>query len=40
MRKKVDFDVATNVKYGVASFFSWFKSICNEETGITRIGGA
>ena len=39
MRKKDDFDVATIVKYGVASFSSWSKSICNGEMGITRIGG-
>ena len=39
MRKKDDFDVATSVKYSVASFSSWSKFICNEETGITRIKG-
>lgn len=29
--------VATPVNYGVASSLSWFKSICNLKTGITRI---
>ena len=30
------FDVAARMNYGVASILSW--SICNSETGITRIG--
>ena len=35
--KKDDYDVVTNVNYGVALFPSWAKSICNGEMGITRI---
>ena len=31
------FDVATNVKYGVASSLSWPKHIRNMETAITRL---
>ena len=30
--------VTTRVKYGDASFLRWFKSICNPEMGIMRIG--
>jgi hypothetical protein len=39
-RKKDDFGVATNMKYGVVSFVSWFMLICNSEIGIMRIRGA
>lgn len=35
--KKEDSDVATNMNYDVASFFSWSNYICNLETNITRI---
>ena len=37
--KKDNSDVATNVYYVVALFSSWFKSICDSKTGITRIRG-
>jgi hypothetical protein len=37
---KNDFDVTTDVNYGVASFSSWTKSIiCNPKTSTMRIGG-
>ena len=35
--KKDDTDAATGVSYGVASFSSWSKSICNPQMGFTRI---
>lgn len=38
-KKKDDSDVATGVKYGVASFSSWSKSICNLEIDFSRIRG-
>jgi len=38
-RKKDDFDVATGVNYGVASFSGWSKSIWDPVMGITRIRG-
>ena len=38
-RKKDGSDVATGMKFGVVSFSSWSKSICNLETGIMRIRG-
>jgi hypothetical protein len=34
--KKNDYDVATNMNYGVPSFSCWSKSIGNPETNITR----
>ena len=37
--KKDDTDVVISVTYGVALFSISFKSICNPETGITRIRG-
>ena len=37
IQKKDNSDVATYVNHGVVSFSSWFKSICNPKTGITRI---
>lgn len=36
-RRKVSSNVATNVNYGVASFLSWPKSMCNPIKGITSI---
>ena len=39
-RKNDDDDVANGVDYGVASFSSWFKSICNPVTCIRRIKGS
>ena len=36
-RRKIRSNVDTNVNYGVASFLSWSKSICNSKKGITRI---
>ena len=36
-RKKDDSAVATGMQYGVASFSSWSRSVCNLETGIMRI---
>ena len=38
-RKGDNVDVAIGMNYGVASFFSWFKSICNPKTNIMRIRG-
>ena len=38
-RTKDDSDVATSVKYRVALFSSWSKSVCNPETSVTRIRG-
>ena len=38
-RKNDNSDIANDVNYGVASFLSWWKSVCNPETGITRIRG-
>ena len=38
-RKKGDFNFATGVNYGVASFSSWSKSICNLIMGIMRFKG-
>ena len=35
-RKNDRFDVATTMNYGVASFLSWSKSICNPKMGIMR----
>lgn len=37
--QKDDSDVATSVNFGVASFFSWLKSVCSPEVGTTRIRG-
>ena len=34
--KKDDYDVATNMNYGVPSFSCWSKSIGNPETNITK----
>ena len=34
--KKDNSNIATSVNYGVASFSSWSKCICNTETGIIR----
>jgi hypothetical protein len=39
-RKKDNSDVSTSISYGVASFLSWSKSICNPETGIMKVKGA
>ena len=36
-RKQDGSDAATGVNYSVASFLSWSKSICNSETGISKI---
>lgn len=36
--KIIDFNVAIGMNYGIASFASWLKSLCNLETCITRIG--
>ena len=36
-RKQDSSDAATGVNYNVASFSSWSKSICNSETGISKI---
>ena len=38
--KKDDSNVDTFVNYGVASFSSWSKSICNLETNVMIIRGA
>jgi hypothetical protein len=38
--KKDNSDVLTGVNYGVASFSSWSKSICNPKIGGTRIRGS
>ena len=38
-KKKEIFDVATGMIYGVASFSSWSKSICDSKTNIMRIRG-
>ena len=38
-RKKDNSDVGVGVSYGVASFSSWSKSICNPKPGIARIRG-
>jgi hypothetical protein len=38
-RKKDDYGVAISAHYGVASFSSWSKVICNPDTGIARIRG-
>ena len=35
--EKYDYDVATNVNYGVASFSSWCESMCSRRTCITII---
>jgi hypothetical protein len=37
LRNKIDSDVATNMKYDVASFTSCYKSICKPKTDSTRI---
>ena len=34
--EKADFDVATDVNYGVVSFLSWPKSICTSEMDILK----
>jgi hypothetical protein len=39
-RKKDESDIATGVNYGAASTWSWFKSMRNHETGITRNRGS
>ena len=36
LQKKDDYDVATGMNYGVGSFLSWSKFICNSKTRITR----
>lgn len=38
--EKDDFDVATGVKYGVASFSSCSKSICDPKSSIMRNRGS
>ena len=38
-RKKDNSNVATSMNCGIAFFSSWSKSMCNPETGITRIRG-
>ena len=35
-----NFNVVIGMKYGVASFSSWSKFICNPKTGFTRIRGS
>jgi hypothetical protein len=37
--KKDDFHVITNMTYGVASYLSWSKCICNPKMDIMKIGG-
>jgi hypothetical protein len=37
--RKDKFNVTTGMNYGVASFLSWSKSICNPEIGIIEIRG-
>jgi hypothetical protein len=39
-RKKDDFDVATHVNYGVASFLSSSKSLCNLEMALRELEGS
>jgi hypothetical protein len=39
LQKKGDCDVATGMNYGVGSFFSWSKFICNSKSHITRNRG-
>ena len=39
-RKKDDYGIAISAHYGVASFSSWSKVICNPDTSIARIRGA
>jgi hypothetical protein len=38
-KRRVDFDIATGMNYGVASYLSWSRFLYNSETDITRIEG-
>lgn len=38
-RERDDSDLANGMKYRIALSLSWTNSICNPETGITRIRG-